>query len=187
MAAGADRVTATVARVYGRALSRLAFAHKDDEEWTIALQTLVAALDSPAWCALMEAPGYSRKERAEKLLQLAGDALPERAAKLVRLLAIEGRLRLVAEIAAAYRQQMDLLRRRRRVQVLSAHRLNADEQKHLATLLEQRFGDSGSWQLTVEYDTDPTLIAGFVAHCGDRVLDSSLRGRFRQLAAAAAA
>lgn len=172
------------ARSYARALCQLVGDDAAAEKlWTQALMVLTTALQSPhpAWRQLLSAPGYTRASRADALVQLLGDALPPPAIPLVRLLAQHRRLVQVADIQAAFCAEMDSRHRRRRVQVSTARTLQPSEKDNLDNALTRYFSAGDSGQLTCDYDTDPSLLEGFIARCGDRCLDSSLSGRMARL------
>lgn len=57
--------------------------------------------------------------------------------------------------------------------VTSAVELSTDQQKHITSELQQRYGD----QLTVTFKTDQSIIGGLIIRIGDQVLDNSLRTR----------
>ena len=184
MAGTGRQAPAAVVRVYARALASLAFADKEEDDWHKALQILAAAAQSPGWQQLLSTPGHTRSQRAQLLVELAGDALSDKAVQLVRLLATYGRLGSVKAILQAFQQQMDLLHRRRRVEVQSARKLDDDERTELEAVLTRRFGENGTWSLEWTYQTRPELIEGVVALCADQRLDASLLGQIRQLGAA---
>jgi F-type H+-transporting ATPase subunit delta len=98
-------------------------------------------------------------------------------AKFLALVAQRRRLALLPEILAAYRALADKAAGRVRAHVRSAVPLGEAEQVAIRERLGRRLGQ------TVLLDTavDPSLIGGFVAEVGSRLLDLSVTGQLRAL------
>jgi F-type H+-transporting ATPase subunit delta len=99
-------------------------------------------------------------------------------ANLVRLLADNGRLIVLPEIALLYEERRVASRGLREVLIRSAFPVDSTQEQALAAALARRFG--GQVELTVEQD--PDLIGGVEIRAGDLVIDDSVRGKLKQLA-----
>lgn len=95
------------------------------------------------------------------------------------LLAHNGRLVLLPQIASQYAQLRADAERIADVQVASAQALTAEQAAALKRALEQRLGRA----VRLHESVDPTLLGGAVVRFGDFVVDGSLRRRVERLAA----
>ena len=96
----------------------------------------------------------------------------------IDLLAENGRLAYLPEIAAQY----EVLRREAEqvadVEVVSAMDLDEGQQARLAHALRARLGR----EIRMHTRTDASLIGGAIVRAGDLVIDGSLKGRLERLA-----
>jgi len=95
------------------------------------------------------------------------------------LLAHNGRLGLLPQIASQYEELRADAERIADVQVDSAQPLTAEQSAGLQRALEQRLGRA----VRLHESVDPTLLGGAVVRFGDFVVDGSLRRRVERLAA----
>jgi len=108
----------------------------------------------------------------------AGQSEPERA--LLQLLAENGRLALLPEIAAQYAQLRAEAERRADVEVIAAQALLPQQAQTLKQALEARLGRA----VRLHESVDSRLLSGALIRYGDLVIDGSLRGRIERMAAA---
>ena len=168
-----------VAERYARALLEVALDKKTDLdriadeldgfqnllERESALDTALAARTIPAYkrAALLEAVVASAKVSPETL-------------NLLRLLATNERVPLVAFVAESFRR---LVLDHRQIQpgvVLSAHPLSSDQKNRLAGQLGQALGKT----MELTYRTDPQILGGVVVRVGNRVFDASVTTQLRR-------
>jgi F-type H+-transporting ATPase subunit delta len=95
----------------------------------------------------------------------------------VGLVAARGRMDHLTEIVDAYRGLVDQGLGRARAEVRTATPLTEAEKQQLASHLERAIGKS----IVLEETVDPTLLGGFIAQVGGRILDGSLDGQLRVL------
>src|SRR5690606_21034138 len=100
--------------------------------------------------------------------------------ELIALLAANGRLGLLAEIAGLYEDLRAEAEKTVRATVTSAAELSDDEVAGIRAALERRFGAA----VEVETAVDATLIGGAVISAGDVVIDGPLRGKLARLQSA---
>ncbi|MEM7053931.1 MAG: F0F1 ATP synthase subunit delta [Pseudomonadota bacterium] len=167
----------TLARPYARAAFDLAEKSAALEPWRNALSAAAEVVATESASRILGNP----KIDAEQIIALFGDALgghmTDTFKNFLNVLMHYRRLPLLPEIYA----QFEILRRaseqRLKVHVTSAIELDAGQREKLAARLKQRFGA----EVDMETDVDAELIGGLVVRAGDRVIDSSLRGRLEQL------
>ncbi|HET9051429.1 MAG TPA: ATP synthase F1 subunit delta, partial [Candidatus Dormibacteraeota bacterium] len=101
---------------------------------------------------------------------------------LVRLLVQRRRTDLLPRILEQYDRLADRASGRVRAEVTTAVALDRDQEARLRQELARHLG--GDVQTTVRQD--PGIIGGLVVRIGDRVIDSSVRTRLRELQGALA-
>jgi len=169
---------ATMARPYANAAFDVAKRDNDLGAWSKALAFLASAASNHAVRTLLEAPDMEAPVKAQKLIDVCGDALDDRTKRFVQVLAGNKRLPLIGEIAdqfealrAAEEQQID-------VEVVSAMPLTDDQQSTLAAALKKKF----EREVNMTHSVDVSLIGGAVIRAGDMVIDGSLSGKLKKLA-----
>lgn len=95
----------------------------------------------------------------------------------LRLLLDKSRFAVLPEITAAFGEMADELAGRVRATVRTARALDAVTAAQVEGALAQATGRT----VVVRYVVEPGLIGGMVAQVGDKVYDSSVRGRLEQL------
>ena len=167
-----------LARPYARAAFALARDSGDMEGWSDRLGLLAAVAADERVATAIRAPRIGRPERAGIINRICEDHLDDAARNLVRLLAENGRLVLLPEIA----RQFDALRAdaegRIDAQVRSASELSDDQERRIAESLKKRLRRD----VTLHCEVDESLLGGAVIRAGDLVIDGSLRGRLERLA-----
>ena len=141
------------------------------------LDKAAAVLSDDRVAALVGNPHVQRAELVGFVLELCGAAGDEKARNFVQLLADNGRLLLLPQIAAQYAALRADVENTVDVTVTSALPLTAEQGAKLSDAL------TGRLRRTVRLNTtvDPSLIGGAVVRAGDFVVDGSLRGRIERL------
>jgi F-type H+-transporting ATPase subunit delta len=123
-------------------------------------------------------PGIPLAERQAVLgAALARMGLHALLNNFLRLLLDKGRFVALPEITAAYEQMADELASRVRATVRTARALDA----RTADQVERALAAASGRAVVVRFVVEPSLIGGMVAQVGDKVYDSSVRGRLEQL------
>lgn len=171
---------ATLARPYANAAFALAEGQRRLPEWSQALGQLAAAVRTSEVSALIGAPALSSEVKAHRLAEVVGDALDDRGRRFVRVLADNGRLGLLPEIAAHFDARKAEAERVLDVEITAAVALSAEQRQAFAAGLRKRFNQDVQVAATV----DASLLGGAVIRAGDTVVDGSVRGRLRRLVVA---
>ena len=168
---------ATVARPYARA----AFAHAKEQgrlgQWTQWLTRARDTVASEEYQRLQHAPGIRTEELTGLIVGLAGDALDAHGRALVDLLAENGRLDYLPEIALQFEQLVADDQNVADVEVTSAVPLDERQKSRLATALRARL----KREVRLSCSTDAGLIGGAVVRSGDLLIDGSLKGKLERL------
>jgi F-type H+-transporting ATPase subunit delta len=168
----------TLARPYARAAFEHARAAGELAAWQAALSELAAITAEPKVAAAMRDPNQTAAQRAATLSGLAGDAAPLAVANLLSIMADNGRLSLLPEVAMLFDQLKQAVESTVAVHVTSAYPLSDAETQQLADTMQEKLARS----ITLTSETDPSLLGGALIRADDLVIDGSVRGRLNKLA-----
>lgn len=168
----------TLARPYARAAFEHARAAGDLAAWQAALLELASITAEPKVAAAMRDPNQTAAQRAATLSSLAGDAVPSAVANLLAIMADNGRLSLLPEVAMLFDQFKQAVESTVAVHVTSAYPLSEAETQQLGDTMQEKLARS----ITLTSETDPSLLGGALIRADDLVIDGSVRGRLNKLA-----
>lgn len=163
----------TLARPYAKALFELARAEKRLADGSRLLAQLASATTDPQLARAIRDPKVPRAVLAEAL----GRGLSKEARNFVRLLVDNGRLKLLPEIRDQFERLRAEAERQADVVVLTAAAAGEAQRNALVKAIAKRLG----CEVRVEWQTDPTLVAGALIRAGDLVIDGSLSGELERL------
>lgn len=170
--------TTHLARPYAAAAFELASAGDRRAEWSDMLALLAHIAADERVARVLRAPRLAPAERAELVLSIAGEHLNEGGRNLVRLLAENGRLTALPDVAARYEALRAEAERRVDAWVTSATELDEQQRERISESLKKRLDR----EIRLHCEVDPSLIGGAVIRAGDLVIDGSLKGRIERLA-----
>lgn len=166
----------TLARPYARAAFETALAHKSLAAWAEKLAFAAEVASDPRVAALFGNPRLSSDQLASLCLP-HGEAYASEFGRFVSLLAANGRLPVLPEIAALFEQLKLESERRLKVRLRTAERLDEASVEKLSAALKRRF----QRDVDISQSIDPKMIGGVVIDAGDIVIDGSVRGRLARL------
>lgn len=174
----------TLARPYARAAFSIARedAARDGNglaTWSQALSFAAQIAGDPQVASLL---GNPRLTEADAVALLSPDGAAENFGRFLALLADNGRLVMLPEIAALYEELRAEADQVVKATVTSATELPAGELDNIKAALKKRFGRD----VEVETAVDASLIGGAVINAGDVVIDGSLKGKLARLQTALA-
>ena len=172
----------TTARPYARAAFDVAMAGNAMQAWTDMLDFMVAVACDPLMRSLLDSPALSQQQVADIFTSTCEGRISVQGANFIRLLAENGRVRLLPEIAAQYRQFRSEAEGTIDAEVASASAVNEAQLASISFALKRRLGK----EVRLVSRVDPALIGGEVIRAGDLVIDGSVRGRLDKLSAALA-
>ncbi len=170
----------TLARPYARAAFSLARDHGRLPQWSSLLGFAGSMAADERIRSLLGHPGLSESDLLHLLLP-NGDVDPN-FRQFIDVLAENGRLELLPEIAALYEQARSEEERTLRVTITSAQPLSDEDVARLTAPLKARFGR----EIVVSQQQDPALIGGAIIDAGEIVIDGSVRGKLQRLEASLA-
>lgn len=139
------------------------------------LERLAAAFSgSEELRTLLRNPGVSREHKRAILDAIAARvSLDELGLRLARILLSNRRLPRIAEVATAFREQVNRERRVVEAALKTARPLSESARADLSRALEARTGRS----VHLKTGVDPALLGGFIIQIGSDVYDASLSHR----------
>jgi len=167
----------TIARPYAEAVFKLADAECKLAEWSSVLANIAAVAADERIRTAVGDPNLSAAKVAGLFISVLSGKLSGDAENLVRVLAENGRLDVLAEI----RTQYEILRNEREgvveAEVHTAFDLEDAQLADLVARLEKKTGRKVKASVRVDKD----LIAGVKVVLGDKVIDGSARAQLGAL------
>ena len=167
----------TLARPYAEAVFRLAQSEGDLASWSGRVQTLAMIAVDPQAANLIADPSIAPDRVAALMIAVAGSDLGERGANFVKLLAENGRLSVLPEIAAQFETLKASAEGVVEATITSAQQLTQAQIDDLVAGLKRKFNRA----VNVSVAVDPSLIGGAVIAVGDQVIDGSIKGRLERM------
>ncbi|MEJ2140269.1 MAG: F0F1 ATP synthase subunit delta [Gammaproteobacteria bacterium] len=172
---------AAIARPYAQAVFELAKAAGQLGQWSEVLHAAAAVVSDPQVSRLIGAPATDKHKLVGMIADIAGKAADADAAKvsnLVRLLAENGRLEALPEIAHAYDALKAEVENRVEVMLTTASSVDESQQAKIIEALKKRFGR----EVSLKVELDENLIGGATLRADDLVIDGSVSTGLDKLA-----
>lgn len=168
----------TIARPYARAVYQQATETSSLEDWGNALAFLSAVVADADMDALLDTPQMSSEQKAELMLKVVGDKLNEQQQNLVKLMAENGRLKALCDVA----EQFEIFRADAEgkidAEVVSAFPLSSEQEASITKTLKAKLGR----EVTITTSIDESLIGGVIIKAGDTIIDGSMKSQLDSLA-----
>lgn len=177
--------SSTVARPYARAIFELASRDGNLTEWSEALALAADILTDDAAREFLARPNLDHAARADFVTSICEEAGGKgllgsaHGQNLLRLLAENGRVGALADIAAQYDALKAHAENRVKVKLTTAAAVGEKVAAGISKALEERLGR----QVELELLVDEELLGGAVIRAEDMVIDGSVKYRLEQLAA----
>ncbi|HEB82707.1 MAG TPA: F0F1 ATP synthase subunit delta [Gammaproteobacteria bacterium] len=168
----------TAARPYARAVYDLASEKGTQDSWSDALANLAAVVSDDAMRPVLDDPEVGQQQKAELIIRILGDKLDQQQQNLVRLMAENGRLKIMGDVQQQFEVARAKAENKVEAEVISAYALSDEQQQALADTLKNKLGCDVSLTATV----DESLIGGVVIKAGDTIIDASMKSQLESLA-----
>jgi F-type H+-transporting ATPase subunit delta len=168
----------TAARPYANAVYDLASETGTIQSWGDALGNLAALTANEDMRRLLASPDLGKQEKGELVIKVLGDKLDTQQKNLVRLMADNGRLGLMADVLDQFEIARAKAENKLEAEVVSAYELSDAQQSELVKTLKSKLG----CDVTLKVSVDDSLIAGVVIKAGDTIIDASMKSQLDSLA-----
>jgi F-type H+-transporting ATPase subunit delta len=171
--------SSNIAKRYARAFFEIAEEEQQFEKYYLELRSFSEVVDGNEnlkdFLANPIFDQHDKRDVVNAILQKIG--LTGVTASFLRLLADKRRIGILADIVACYRELMDAVLKKQRVQVKTAFPLSAELSAHLKKGLEELTGK----QVELSIDQDTSLLAGIVVRVGDTLYDGSIKTQLNNI------
>ena len=164
------------AKRYAQAVFEIALGRKELDRWQSDLRTIASLGEDATLIAWLENPKFRFDDKVGLLSEQFGDLNPL-TLNLVYLLAARGRLSMIGDIADEYQRLLDSYRGIEQAEVITAVPLDDEDRLRLGECLGAVVGK----KVVVKPEVDSSLIGGFIARIGGKLLDGSTRSKLEAL------
>jgi len=168
----------TIARPYAEAVLKRAAESNNFTAWSDALALMAAIATDESMSEVIAGTSFSKPQVAEIFNEVGADKFDAENQNLVKLLAENGRLSILPEIAALYEIQRAEAEGSIEAEIISAFDVSDAQRSKVAESLKQRLGRDINLSVTI----DESLVGGAIIRAGDMVIDGSVRGKLEKLA-----
>ena len=167
----------TAARPYAKAAFEVAQAESKQSDWSDAIQLLDAVVCNEDFASVIDSPDMGATAKGDILIDICADKLSDTQKNFVKVLAENGRLALMPEIAVLFEALKAEAESTVEATATSAFPLSDAQVKSMTEALKKKLGCDVS--LTTE--VDESLIGGVVIRAGDLVIDGSTQAKIASL------
>ena len=168
----------TAARPYARAVYTLATETATVADWGEALALMAAVAADAGMQDLLDKPQLSKEQKGELVLRVLSDKVNQQQQNLIRLMAENGRLRALPEVARQFEVYRAEAEGKVEAQVISAFPLTTEQEQAITATLKSKLGRD----VSITSSTDESLIGGVVIKAGDTIIDGSMKSQLESLA-----
>lgn len=168
----------TAARPYAHAVFEIAQADSSQARWSELLSFLTSVVSNDEMSQALDSPHIGAVEKGELLIEVCGGEISEAGRNFIKLLAENGRLKLMPEIMELYEEFRAQAESKIEAVVTSAYPLSDAQQQAMTEALKKKLG----CDVTLVTEIDETLIGGAIIRAGDLVIDGSAHAKLAALA-----
>lgn len=169
----------TIARPYAKAAFAEALRTQRLPHWSDGLEIAAAVSVDERVKPLFGNPRVPAAQLVDLMTGIGGASIDEPVRRFLLVLAENGRLGLLPEIAQLYEKMRAEQERVLDVTLTSAVELSPEQRERFAAALRRRFDR----EIRLHTQVDTSLLGGAVLQANDLVIDGSVRGELSQLAA----
>jgi F-type H+-transporting ATPase subunit delta len=166
-----------IARPYAKAAFELAQNQKAFAKWSDMMALASGIASDKTVVDVMKDPKFSRDQLLALFLDLGKDSFTPEMNNFIQTLSRFKRLALLPEIAMLYEEMRAQAERVVTVELISAQPVSDDFKQRFQEALKRKTNSN----ITLEVQTDKSIIGGAIIRAGDLVIDGSIRGRLAKL------
>ncbi len=165
------------ARRYAQAIFMIAEEKGDQEQWLADLEVLASSSRNPDFIAFIDSPKIETAKKTEVIGEAFGGSISDLALNLASLLASRNSVASLAAIADSFQELVDSKKGVERAEIVSAVELTDEQEKAIVDKLTQMVGK----QLSVTAYVDESILGGYLAKVGDRLVDGSVKTQLEDM------
>ena len=165
------------ARRYAQAVLQIATERNEVEQWLADLRVLASETRSEEFVVFADSPKVPTADKVKVMEEAFGESISQLALNLTYLLASRNAITSLPDIADAFEDFVDRDKGIERAEITSSLPLDQDMLDDISGVLRHKIGK----ELVVSTKVDPSILGGFVAKVGDRVIDGSVRTQFENM------
>lgn len=161
---------------HAQAVFQLALERNEVDRWKSDLDTIASILSDPRIMPVLEDPKIHFSEKQ----QLINNLLPEfdrLALNFAYFMVDKQRLAILKQVVAEYEKMANAYQGLEYARVTTAVPLDKEEQEKLSQQLAAVTGK----RILLTTEVDPSIIGGFIARVGDKLIDGSIRAKLQAL------
>jgi F-type H+-transporting ATPase subunit delta len=170
----------TVARPYTKAAFEYAVAAGSLDQWANMLSVSATVVADATVAQVLSSAALTSEQKGSTLVEVLGDELDQSGKNFIALLAENGRLALLPEIATQFKKLKAAQEASIEVDLTTAFEMADEQQQKLAKALSTKLGRD----VQVTTQVDRSILGGVVVRTDDLVIDGSVRARLAKLAEA---
>ncbi len=167
----------TLARPYAEAVFKRALETETTEKWSNTLAFVAAVVNDTEFAAIIDNPKVSNDSLTGLLFDICQEQLDTESENFLKLLVQNDRVKLAEQIHTLYEALKADAEGYVDVDVKTAYAFSKEDEKKFTASLEQTLNKTVRLSVSI----DKSLIGGFVATAGDRVIDGSIRGQLQTM------
>jgi F-type H+-transporting ATPase subunit delta len=175
-----------IARPYAHAIFELAKDADQLADWSDALHAAGAVVNDSRVASLIGTPTTDSQQLIGLIAEIAGKAAAgvdaAKLTNLLKLLAENGRLTVLADVASAFDALKADVENLVKVTLVAASPVDDAQQSKIVEALKQRFGR----EVSLTFELDESLLGGARLQADDLVIDGSVSSGLEKLATALA-
>ena len=162
------------ARRYAQAIYQIALEKGDVDKWLDDLSLLSQSSTDQTFVGFVDSPQIEMDKKTAVVKELFDETVSNLAVNLTCVLASRGAVSNLPAITDAFQELVDSNKGVERAEITSAVPLNDAQIAAITKDLSSLVGKD----ISVTTRTDESIIGGFVARVGDRLIDGSVKTRF---------
>jgi len=168
----------TIARPYAQAAFDIAHEKGELKKWSEMLQLITAVTTDALMQDMISNPSVEREKVIDIIFSVCADKLNDSGKNFIKVLADNGRLNVISEIAERYELHRAEAEKTVEAEVTSAFPLSDSQVQQITEALKKRLGR----EVNLSTRIDNSIVGGAVIRAGDMVIDGSVSGQLEKLA-----
>ncbi|HHB92904.1 MAG TPA: F0F1 ATP synthase subunit delta [Thioploca sp.] len=170
---------ATLARPYAKAVFELAVEKNELDNWSDNLKFLTVIIQDTTMAQVINNPEVAKKTLINILLDTCSERFDDLSKNLIKVLVENNRLLVIPDLSIQFEQMKAVHQGYAQVEIISPYPVEPSQLQEVEVILKKRLGEAVDISTTI----DKSLLGGWLVRIDKEVIDLSVNGYLRQLAA----